>query len=272
MKRIFLIRAGSVALALFALLVHPLRSDAQAVSQAVSQTASRTVTEWIARPTNTSTYGSILTDLQNLAASLRAASLPDSLLAARLDEGSKKRIPSAALLRALRDDTSRFLSIASMLRDRGVFPKKPGDGISVVEQTDMLLRAGIGFPELGSALDAAIRKQGKTPAAVSRTIAVLVVAAKAGAAHSLDENDRMRLASELISGELAEKNFDSLLAKIAERFAAGLSATESLDSALETMKDAGKGRADAGGGGTSQDGDRGEEGAGSPGQGRQKGK
>jgi len=48
---------------------------------------------WFAKPYNTAVYGSIAAQVEPLGASIKAASLSDSLLAKRLEEASKKHIP-----------------------------------------------------------------------------------------------------------------------------------------------------------------------------------
>lgn len=262
--------AGAVAIFAVMAFAIPLAGIAQTNGRA----APRTVSEWALVQTNVSAYGAILAELESLASSLRSASLPDSLLVARLDEGLKKRIPSAALLRALRNDTSRFLSIASTMRERGLLPKKPEDSASIVEQTDILVRAGMGMTELERTLDAAIGKQGKTQASLARSIAALAVAAKATATFHLDEKGRIRLATDLVVCDLAEKDFDSVLEAMARYMDTGLSTLESLESALGTMsgKGKGKGSGDTEAGGASRNGKLGNENSDSRGQGSQKGK
>ncbi len=269
MSRIHHRRAGIVAL----LFVFTLVATPEGKTQTIVKTQSRTVAEWAVIKANSATYGPILTELESLAVSLKSASLPDSLLVARLEEGAKKRVAPMALLHALKSDTARFLAIASTLRVRGVFPPRPEDIVSIVEQTDILLRAGIGFQEYASALDAAIRKQGKNLTAVSRGIAALAVAARAMATFRLSEKDRTRLAVELVSGDTEIGEFDSILGRMAECIASGLSTAESLDSAFGTMngKGKGKGSSEMETGGGSQNGNRGNEGRESPGQGRQRG-
>ena len=65
-------------------------------------------------------YTSIRADLEALAASLRSAGLPDSLLRIRMEEAARKRVQPPTLLAALRTEIARLISLAGTLRGLGL--------------------------------------------------------------------------------------------------------------------------------------------------------
>ena len=111
---------------------------------------------WFAKPANQAAYGAIAAEAQSLAAAVRAASLSDSLLAARLEEAARKHIRASVLLTTLKEDTARYLSISAALRGRGLLPSDAKKASAIVEQVAILLRGGIVASELNAALDAAV--------------------------------------------------------------------------------------------------------------------
>ena len=193
---------------------------------------------WFAKPANQAAYGAIAAEAQTLAVALRAASLSDSLLAARLEEAARKRVPAPLLLATLRDDTARYLSVSTTLRDRGLLPSDPKKASSMVEQVALLLRGGIAAGELNAALDASIAKFGSKAAsneAVTRAVAALSVVASAKAQYGLSEESSRLLAIALMESDLPNKKLDSILDSIATIIAKGGSVSEALNSAIATI-------------------------------------
>jgi len=190
---------------------------------------------WFARPANQAAYGEIADEASILAEAIEAASLSDSLIAARLEEAAKKRISATVLLATLKEDVTRYLVASDALRLRGLLPKNEKQATLMVEQTTLLLRAGIGRKELGAALDAAVAKLGPKASAVSRTIAALSVVANARAEYNLGEDTRLLLAIVLVESDLADSRLDSGLASIRSGVAKGNSVSLALSSAIEDV-------------------------------------
>lgn len=193
---------------------------------------------WFAKPANQAAYGAIAAEAQTLAAAVRAASLSDSLLAARLEEAARKRVPAPLLLSTLREDTARYLSVSDALRDRGLLPADAKKASAMVEQVALLLRGGIVAGELNAALDAAIAKLGAKAAnnaAVTRAVAALSVVASAKAQYGLSEESSRLLAVALTESDLSNKKLDSILDSIATILAQGGSVSEALNSAIATI-------------------------------------
>ena len=203
---------------------------------------------WFAKPANQAAYGAIAAEAQTLAVALRAASLSDSLLAARLEEAARKRVPASLLLATLRDDMARYLSVSAALRDHGLLPPDAKKASAMVEQVALLLRGGIDEDQLNAALDASIAKLGAKAAnnaAVTRAVAALSVVANAKAQYGLSEESSRLLAVALAESNLSNKKLDSVLDSIATFLAQGGSASEALNSAIAAISkgDSAKARA-----------------------------
>ncbi|MFA5851279.1 MAG: hypothetical protein WC820_01135 [Spirochaetales bacterium] len=189
---------------------------------------------WFANPANQAAYGAIAADAQSLAATVRAASLSDSLLAARLEEAARKRVPAPVLLATLKEDSARYLSVSEALRDRGLLPADAKKASAMVEQVAILLRGGIVESELSAALDAAVAKLGATAnnAAVTRAVAALSVVANAKAQYGFSEENCRLLAIALTESDLSNKKLDSVLDSIATFVAQGGSVSDALNSVI----------------------------------------
>ena len=169
---------------------------------------------WFARPANQAAYGAIAAEVDALAASLKASSLPDSLLAVRLEEAAKKKIPFTVLVATLKADTARYLAISAALRDRSLLPENDKKTATTVEQTALLLRAGIDEKTLEASLDASRKKLGskaKGSDVVSRAIATLSVVATANATYGLSGEERLLFAAALAGSDLSDKKLEDVL-------------------------------------------------------------
>ena len=195
--------------------------------------AAQNVTAWFSKPANATAYGSIAAEVESLGASIRAAALSDSLIAKRLEEGAQKHVSSAILLATLKADAERALSVAKALGSRGLISADPKKATFAVEQTTLLLRAGIDETELGATLDASVRKLGRGNAAVSRALAALSVTATAKSKYDLSGNEGIFLAVGLVTSDLSEGKLNSILSSIANLLKSGSSVSEALEVAIE---------------------------------------
>ena len=169
---------------------------------------------WFAKPANQAAYGAIAAEVDTLAYSLKVSSLPDSLLAARLEEAAKKKIAFTVLIATLKADTARYLAISAALRDRSLLPENDKKIATTVEQIALLLRAGIDEKTLEASLDASHKKLGrkaKESDAVSRAIATLSVVATANAAYGLSDEEERLFAIALAGSDLSDKKLDTVL-------------------------------------------------------------
>ncbi|MHB0896402.1 MAG: hypothetical protein ACYC1A_02490 [Spirochaetales bacterium] len=190
---------------------------------------------WFAKPANQAAYGAIAAEAQTLAAAVRAASLSDSLLAARLEEAARKRVPAPVLLATLKQDTARYLSVSKALSSRGLLPSDAKKASAMIEQVALLLRGGIAESELSAALDAAVTKLGATAAnnaTVTRAVAALSVVANAKAQYGFSEENCHLLAIALTESDLSNKKLDSVLDSIATLVAQGGSVSDALNSVI----------------------------------------
>ena len=203
---------------------------------------------WFAKPANQAAYGAIAEKVDALASSLKASSLSDSLLAARLEEAARKRVPAASLLVTLEADTTRYLTVSAALRDRSLLPENEKMASTAVGQAALLLRAGLGENILEASLDASLDKLGAKAGgsvAVSRAIATLSVVATAHAAYGLSDDECLFLAWALAGSDLADKRLDAALAPMKSIMAKGASASEALRAAIATLTKGRSGAAEA---------------------------
>lgn len=193
---------------------------------------------WFAKAANQAAYGAIAAEAQILAANVRAASLSDSLLAARLEEAARKRVPASVLLATLKEDTARYLSVSVAFRGRGLLPSDAKKASTMVEQVALLLRGGIAESELDAALDAAVAKLGAKAAnnaAVTRAVAALSVVANAKAQYGFSEENCRLLAIALVQSSLSDKKLDTLFSSLKNFVANGGSVDDALNSVIATM-------------------------------------
>lgn len=197
--------------------------------------AAQNVDAWFSKPANTAVYGSIAAEVRVLGASMLAASLSDSLIAKRLEEAAKKHISPTILLATLKSDAERALFVAKALGSRGLLSTDLKKATLAVEQTTLLLRAGIDDIELGAVLDATAKKNGRNNAAVSRALAALSVAVTAEATYELSESESLFLAIGLVTSDLPEEKLDTILASVAKLVKNGSSVSEALDTVIEKV-------------------------------------
>lgn len=178
-------------------------------------------------------YTSIRADLEALAASLRSAGLPDSLLRIRMEEAARKRVQPPTLLAALRTEIARLISLAGTLRGLGLFPQNRDDVAAFFGQAATLMRSGIGEREVKAALEAARAKgDAKSAESLARALAALSVVAEAEAAYRLGEGGRLRLAGALIDSSLPVSEFGTVLDSLSDLRAGGESVAVALERAL----------------------------------------
>ena len=195
--------------------------------------AAQDVAAWFAKPANAKVYGSIAVEVEALGASIRAASLSDSLLANRLEEAAKKtRFRQGHSLATLKADTEKALALSKALSSRGLLSTDRKKATLAVEQATLLLRAGVKEGELCAVLDAAAKKGGKREASASRAFAALSVAAAVEADYRLSDDQCLLLAVWLVASDLPEGKLNSILSSIASLMKQGSSATEALDVAM----------------------------------------
>jgi hypothetical protein len=218
---------------------------------------------WFGKPDNQAGYGNIAGETKALSEALRAASLSDSLIVARLEEGSRKHIAAALVLATLKEDTARFIAISAALRGLSLLPDDSRKASATVEQINLLLRAGIDGKTLDAALDAAKGKfanKAADAAIISRAVASLSVAATARAQYRLDDQDCLLIAVTLVDCDLSDNRLGSIIATLGAVLAKGGSIREALASVVEKTsggkseaRDNGKGnqgRSDEGKGGS----------------------
>ena len=232
-----------VLLAFFSIAIAPLAS-------------AQDVAAWFSKSAKAQNYSTIRGDIDTLAASLRSAGLLDSLLASRLEEGSRKNVPPKQMLDTLRVDSGRAVSVASMLRAEGLFPDDKKSATSEVEQALIMLRAGFSEDELRSSLKQAAAEKGKNESAVSRALAALAAVASTDSAGQLSESDRLAWVLALISSDSSSSELGSA-AKL--MYKARLGASEgssgaSTDSGKGASAEAGNGSSGSGGGGSGNGG------------------
>jgi len=224
MKKPLYRKVTRLVLALLLVLLFPFNAAAQDLQA------------WFNKPANQAAYGAIAAETRILAEAIQKASLSDSLIAARLEEAAKKRIPANVLLATLKEDTARYLIVSDALRLRGLQPENEKQATAMVEQVALLLRAGIDRTELDATLDAAVSKLGMKAGgktAVTRTVAALSVVANARAAYGMSKEESLLLARALVESKLSDKKLDSVLDSIQKAMAKGGTIGEALDSVIE---------------------------------------
>jgi len=194
--------------------------------------AAQNLAAWFAAPANHAAYGALAAEAQQMAVSLIQAGLSDSLLADRLIEAAKKRVPPATLAATLREDTQRCLAVAASLRSLGLLPSDPKKASASVEQASLLLRAGISEQALRAALAAAADKLGANQAAVDRALAALSVVATIQAEYRLSDAEVLALATGLVGCDLSNGKLNSLIAAVKSAVKKGLSVSQAIDDSL----------------------------------------
>ena len=205
--KIFLMLAG-----IFFAAIAPLSLGAQALDR------------WLAKPGVLESYGSIEAEITAAAKELEQLSLSEELLISRLEEAAKKNVPASALLTALNDDMEYIRTIVRNFTARNLLPARQKDADKAVQQALLLVRTGIGETEFATALDLASSLEdlnGKQSSIISRAFSALGVTASVHAAYGLSEDSRKTLAAYLITSELAERKFDSVMAQLANRIKNG---------------------------------------------------
>ena len=180
-----------------------------AVPGAVS---AQTVAAWFSKASNSAAYATISAETKAMAQQFQALGLSDSILTARLEEAYRKHVTPEILLASLKTDTQRAVQLSSMLRESGLFPSDKKTATSTIEQMLIFMRAGLTEAEMRGALRAGLAKSGKSAKSVSRALAALAAIAAADAQSVMTEQDRLNLASELISSSLSENQFGSMVA------------------------------------------------------------
>ncbi len=195
----------------------------------------QTLERWFAKPAISESYGSIKAEMMAAANELGRLSLSEDLLLSRLEEAAKKNVSAPVLLTAVRADMDYIRRIVRSLTAKSLFPAKPKDAARAAQNALLLVRAGIGEAELETALDLASSRgdlKGKQSSILSRAFTALGVAASAKAAYGLSENSRFVLAKYLITSELTERKFDSVMTQIAEKIKRG----ETADLAVSSLE------------------------------------
>lgn len=144
-----------------------------ALGAAAPRAGAQDLAAWYADAPHRAAYGSVRAEVESLAAQLSAASLPDSLLASRLEEGSRKRIAPDRLVAALRADTARLVRIASALRGAALLPQDRRAAGQLADRYQVLLRAGATFEEFEAALARSVARLGSTRSAAEDSLAAL---------------------------------------------------------------------------------------------------
>ncbi len=187
----------------------------------------QSVERWFAKPTISESYGNLKLELLAAANELEQLSLSDDLLISRLEEGAGKNVSAPVLLAAINADMDYIRMIVQNLAARNLFPSKRKDALKTVQNSLLLLRTGIGQIELETALDLASSIEGikgKQSSILSRAFTALGVTASAQAVYGLSEKSRLELVGYLITSEMAERKFDSVMNQIAENIKQGESA------------------------------------------------
>jgi hypothetical protein len=190
--------------------------------------SSQDLAAWFGRAPEASAYSSVRSAAEALAARIRAAGLPDRLLAERMTEGASKRVPPDRLIAAIGEETSRLELVAGLLSERSLLPAAAEDSAALASEASLLLRAGIAFSDLAVALDAAASRDpavGAEGSKVEKAERALSATATVYAIHSrfsLAEADRRGLAVALVGSGLERRRFDSLVSVFAAYRARGL--------------------------------------------------
>jgi len=180
----------------------------------------QTLERWFANPVISESYGSLKAEILEAANELRQLSLSEDLLLSRLEEAARKTVSAPVLLAGIRADMDYIRRIVRSLTAKRLFPARSKDAVKAVQNALLLVRTGIGEAELETALDLASSRgglKGKQSSILSRAFTALGVTASAKAAYGLSENSRLVLAKYLITSEMTEQKFDSVIARIAEK-------------------------------------------------------
>lgn len=193
------------------------------------------VAAWFSNPANSAVYGAIADEVKAMAQQFQSLGLSDSILAARLEEGYRKRVNIDILAASLRIDAQRAAQLSVMLREKGLFPSDRKAATSTVEQMLIFVRAGLTETEMRTALQAGVTKSGKNARAVSRALAALAAVADSAVQSGLTEEERLKLELELIASELSESQFESVLAakKASQSSASAANAAEAASKSSE---------------------------------------
>lgn len=191
------------------------------------------VEAWFKKPANAALYSQIREEAIAMASQMQALGLYDSILASRLEEGSRKKVLPNILQASLQADLQRAIVATSILEENGLFPSDKKKATAVVEQMLILMRVGTSEDEFRLSLKAAIEKTKKQESALSRAISALSVMAEAQVAYELNAKDRQRLVLALITSDLNEKDFDSILVSMEAFAQAGYHGSDMLTKALE---------------------------------------
>lgn len=222
--RTFSLAAGRAALRLAAALLF--------AAALPSFVAAQNLAAWFAAPANHAAYGALAAEAQRLADALIHAGLSDSLIADRLVEAAKKRVPPATLNATLREDTERYLAVAATLKGLRLLPADPKKASAAVDQATLLLRAGVSESVLRAALSAAAGKLGANQAAIDRALAALSVAVTLEAEYRLADDEVLALATGLVDCDLSNGKLNSLVAAIKSAVKKGLSLSQAIDDSL----------------------------------------
>ena len=183
-------------------------------------------------------YASIRPAVEDLAKSVSAVGLEEKLLVMRLEEGARKQIQPEALLKALQTDVGSMLSFATALQTRGLFPRNSQKATTMTQQAVLLFRTGMVAEELDAALDASIKKLGKTDPAVGRALSALSVVVIAKKEYQLETIDTIAVAGALISSGWRNSDFVYVLDELAASRKSGVSKEETVKHVLEYVKTA----------------------------------
>jgi hypothetical protein len=167
--------------------------------------SSQSVEAWFSRAKEASAYASVQADFLALSAAARAGMLTDRPLSDRIVEGARKGVAPQRLLAILKDETGKLLTVAALLRERGLMPANAETADRLFSQAAIMLRTGLEPEDFKAALDGAISSLGANQAASARAIAVL--AAVAGI--PVDEEARQDIIVALASGPLPDSRLDS---------------------------------------------------------------
>ena len=198
----------------------------------------QTLERWFANPVISESYGSLKAEILEAANELRQLSLSEDLLLSRLEEAARKTVSAPVLLAGIRADMDYIRRIVRSLTAKRLFPARSKDAVKAVQNALLLVRTGIGEAELETALDLASSRgglKGKQSSILSRAFTALGVTASAKAAYGLSENSRFVLAKYLITSEMTEQKFDSVIARIAEKIKMG----ETADLAVSSLENSG---------------------------------
>ncbi len=172
----------------------------------------QTVAAWFSKSANAAVYSSIENETKAMAQQFQSLGLSDSILTARLEEAYRKHVNTATLLASLKIDTQRAVQLSSILHESGLFLSDKKIATATVEQMLIFMRAGLTEAEMRGALQAGVAKSGKSANAVRRALAALATIATANAQSEMTEQERLSLASELISSSLSENQFEPMVA------------------------------------------------------------